>query len=239
MHSRRDGPAAAACRGQPALFFSPGETAPVGPGGAPEDRARRARLEQESRSPGVPGRRNPPRGRGADRRRHQADPGGPWGRTDAAIGGDAPVRLGGPDRRARSGAGSNPAGIPRRIISGRRVEMRAPRGENFEALFLIPVALAGAFRGLARDIPPRSPADRSPTRSGESRPPFPPPAPPSWRRGSMDGPLRPRLRLRPKWLRCRRTDARNATVGSADQATSATAVEANRPLRADLDDQTA
>jgi hypothetical protein len=38
--------------------------------------------------------------------------------------------------------------------------------------------------------------------------------------------------------RCRRTDERNATVGSDDKATSSTAVEANRPLRADLDART-
>ena len=39
--------------------------------------------------------------------------------------------------------------------------------------------------------------------------------------------------------RCRRTDARNATVGPDDQATSSSAPEANRPLKAVLDAQTA
>jgi len=36
-----------------------------------------------------------------------------------------------------------------------------------------------------------------------------------------------------------RTEARNSTVGLDDEATSSTAVEANRPLKAALDAQTA
>src|SRR4051794_36206456 len=39
--------------------------------------------------------------------------------------------------------------------------------------------------------------------------------------------------------RCCRTEARNATVGSDDQANSSTAVEANPPLKAVLDVRTA
>jgi hypothetical protein len=39
--------------------------------------------------------------------------------------------------------------------------------------------------------------------------------------------------------RCRRTDARNATVDPDDQAMSSTAVEANRPVKAVLAAQTA
>src|SRR5215471_14373989 len=35
--------------------------------------------------------------------------------------------------------------------------------------------------------------------------------------------------------RCRRTEARNATVGSGDQTTPPTAAEANRPLKAVLE----
>jgi hypothetical protein len=38
--------------------------------------------------------------------------------------------------------------------------------------------------------------------------------------------------------RCRRTEARNATGGSDDRATSSRAVESNRPPRTDLDGQT-
>jgi hypothetical protein len=39
----------------------------------------------------------------------------------------------------------------------------------------------------------------------------------------------------PKLLRCRRTDARNATVGSDDEATTLTVLEATCPLKAVLD----
>src|SRR5262245_19707073 len=48
-------------------------------------------------------------------------------------------------------------------------------------------------------------------------------------------PKQPRI----KRLRCRGTEARNATLGSDDQATSSTAVEANRPLKTVLDARTA
>jgi hypothetical protein len=45
------------------------------------------------------------------------------------------------------------------------------------------------------------------------------------------------VELPPCARRCRRTDARNATVGSDNGATSSAAAETNRPLAADLDAQ--